>query len=330
MRPSRTRLLDPRVQPNSTHPIEMPTTFRKTGPNEKMLINRILRKIFVDDWIMKLVALLITLTLWMGVTGLRTPTTARLKSVALNLKVQNDVEVMSAPVAEVDLVVTGDKRKVDLLNPRDLVASLDLTSVEPGERTVQVTADNIRVELPTGVRLESVEPGIIPVTLERVLEKYVPVKVEVSGALPVGLEVYSATANPSAIRVRGPESVVRTVDSVTTEKVALKGRMDDFSVSEVALQAVNPKARLEDTVVGVQVKIGEKRVERQVSVPVSFDGKRRTAVITLYGPAAAFETLRPEDLGVEPSRDSNGDLSVTVMIPSSLKGTVEVRKRQIK
>lgn len=295
-----------------------------------MLVNRILKKIFVDDWILKLVALLITLTLWMGVTGLRTPTTARLKSVALNLKVQNDVEVMSAPVSEVDLVVTGDKRKVDLLNPRDLVASLDLTSVEPGERTVQVTADNIRVELPTGVRLESVEPGIIPVTLERVLEKYVPVKVEVSGSLPVGFEVYSTTANPSVIRVRGPESIVRTVDSVTTEKIALKGRQDDFSLSEVALQAVNPKARLEDIVVGVQVKIGEKRVEKQVSVPVTLDGKRRIALVTLYGPSASLETLKPEDLGVEPVKDSNGELGITVTVPSPLKGSVEVRKRQIK
>lgn len=295
-----------------------------------MLINRVLRKIFVDDWILKLVALLITLTLWMGVTGLRTPTTARLKSVALNLKVQNDIEVMSAPVAEVDLVVTGDKRKVDLLNPRDLVASLDLTSVEPGERTVQVTAENISVELPTGVRLESVEPGVIPVTLEKVLEKEVPVKVEVFGAIPPGMEVYSAIANPSTIRVRGPESIVRMVDAVTTEKVALKGRQDDFSVSEVALQAVNPKARLAETVVGVQVKIGEKRVEKQVSVPVTLEGKKRTAIITLYGPAASFETLKPEDLGVEPSRDSNGEPSVTVTVPNSLKGSVEVRKRQIK
>ena len=86
-----------------------------------------------------------------------------------------------APIEVVDLVVTGDKRKVDLLNPRDVVASLDLTTVQPGERQVQVTPSNISIDLPSGVRLESVEPGIIPVTLERVLEKEVLVKVETTG-----------------------------------------------------------------------------------------------------------------------------------------------------
>lgn len=308
----------------------MSLNFRKPGVKERMLINRLLRRVFLDDWILKLVALIITLTLWMGVTGLRTPTTARLKSVALNLKVQNDVEVMSAPVSEVDLVVTGDKRKVDLLNPRDLVASLDLTSVEPGERTVQITSYNIIVELPTGVRLESVEPGVIPVTLERVLEKEIPVRVETSGVPPSGFEVYSSIASPSTVKVRGPESVIRTIDSVSTEKVPLKGRQDDFSVADVVLQALNPKARLTESVVGVQVKLGERRTERQVSVPVTVEGRKRTALITLYGPSASFDALRPEDLELGISKDTNGEPALTVNVPSALRGSVEVRKKQLR
>lgn len=238
-----------------------------------MFVNRVIRKIFVDDWILKVVALIISLTLWMGVTGLRTPTTARLKSVALNLKVRNDFEIMSAPISEVDLVVTGDKRKVDLLNPRDLVASLDLSSVEAGERTVQVTADNISVELPTGVRLESVEPGVIPVTLERVVEKSIPVTVETSGTAPAGYEV-TAFANPATVKVRGPESLIRSIDSVSTEKVSLKGRQGDFSVSEVGIQALGPKVRLNEMVVGVQVKIAERKAEKPAPAPAS-DAKKR-------------------------------------------------------
>jgi hypothetical protein len=45
------------------------------------------------------------------VTGLRAPTTARFRSIPLNLRVSSDIEVTNSPVQEVDLVITGDKRR---------------------------------------------------------------------------------------------------------------------------------------------------------------------------------------------------------------------------
>lgn len=294
------------------------------------LPGRLVQRIFVNDWQLKLVAAIITFALWTGVTGLKTPTTARLKGVALILNVRNDTEVMSAPVEFVDLVVTGDKRKVDLLNPRDLVASLDLSSVEPGERTVQITTSNISVELPTGVRLESVEPGVVPITLERVLEREVPVKVETTGLLPNGLELYSAVSDPAAVRVRGPESVVRQLESVSTDKVSVRGKQDDFSVGTVGLQTVNSKARVANTVVSVKVVIGEKRTERQISVPVTVDGRRRSATLTLYGPAEAFSQLRAEDVEVRVDTAKDGSMTLDVSLPQRFRDSVEVRKSLLK
>ena len=119
-------------------------------------------------------ALVITFALWLGVTGLRAPTTARLKNVTLNLRVSNSIEVTNSPVQEVDLVVTGDKHKIDQINPRDLVASLDLTEVQAGDRTVQITPENVNVELPTGVKLEEVQPNKIAIKLEAVMEREIP------------------------------------------------------------------------------------------------------------------------------------------------------------
>lgn len=309
----------------------MPNSFNtsqiaKRGNVAKRLVHRL----FINDWQLKLVAAIVTAALWMGVTGLKTPTTARLKGVALILNVQNDTEVMSAPVEFVDLVVTGDKRKVDLLNPRDLVASLDLSSIEPGERTVQITTSNVSVELPTGVRLESIEPGIVPITLERVLEREVPVKVETTGSLASGLEVYTAVSDPSTVKVRGPESVIRQLEFVSTEKVSIRNKQDDFSVGTIGLQAVNPKARFENTVVSVRVVIGAKRSERQISVPVTVEGRRRTAVLTVYAPVEVFSELNPEDLKVSVEKGSDGEPSIQVTVPSRFRDSVEVTKKALK
>ena len=294
------------------------------------LPRRFIQRVFVNDWQLKVVAAIITFALWTGVTGLKTPTTARLKGVALILNVQNDTEVMSAPVEFVDLVVTGDKRKVDLLNPRDLVASLDLSSLEPGERTVQINTSNISVELPTGVRLESIEPGVVPITLERVLEREVPVKVETAGLLSNGLEVYSAVSDPGTVRVRGPESVVRQLESVGTEKINIKGKQDAFTIPAIGLQNVNPKARLASTVVSVKVVIGQRRTERQISVPVTVDGRRRTALLTVYAPAEILPNLKPEEFDIKSSADENGTPTLIVKVPSAYKDSVEILKKSIK
>lgn len=284
------------------------------------------KKVFIDDWVMKLVALVIAITLWFGVSGLRTNTTARLKSVALNIKLQNDMELTSASLAEVDLFVTGDKRKVDPLNPRDLVASLDLTGMSPGERIVQLTPSNVVVDLPTGVSLDSVEPTQIPVKLERIIIKDLPVEPSFIGSPDNGLEFYSFETTPKTVRVRGPEGILDGLTRLSSEKIDLRDRTETFSINQLNLTNDNQRVRLLAASVNLKVTIGPKRVMRSFEVLASIKGRNRTVVVTLYGPAKELTGLSPQDL-----RLVNADPeSLEVAIPQNLKASVEVRKINIR
>lgn len=282
----------------------------------------LLRKIFIDDWVMKLVALFIAVTLWFGVSGLRTNTTARLKSVALNIKLQNDMELTSASLAEIDLFVTGDKRKVDPLNPRDLVASLDLTQMSPGERVVQLTPSNVLVDLPAGVSLDSVEPTQIPVKLERIITKDLPVEPKLSGVPGNGLEFYSFETNPRTVRVRGPEGVVASLKSLSTEPVDLDDRTDSFSVNQLNLANENQRVRLLAASVNLKVTIGPKRVLRTFEIVTDWKGRQRSLSVTLYGPSSEFEDLDPDSLRVIETESGSPE----VVLPGNLKASVEVRR----
>ena len=104
---------------------------------------RLFQRIFLDDWVVKALALAITFALWLGVTGLRTPTRERLRNISLAVRVSNDIEITNSPVQEVDLVVTGDKRKIDQIKREDLIVSLDLTDAQPGDRTVKISPENV-------------------------------------------------------------------------------------------------------------------------------------------------------------------------------------------
>lgn len=284
------------------------------------------RRVFLEDWLIKMVALFITITLWLGVTGLRAPTTARLRSIPLNVRVSNDMEVTNSPVQEVDLVITGDKRKIEQLNPRDLVVSLDLIDVPEGDRTVQITAENVNVELPTGVKLEEVQPNKIAVKLEKVEEREITVKAETEGSVAENYEVYSATVLPAKIRVRGPQSFVKSLDSISTEKINLENQREDFITRQVALNVVNPKITVLDTVVDVSFHIGEKRIERVFTIPVGGENENKKATVILYGGRTILESIKANDLRVELVKNESGEYLPNLILPAEIQGNVEIRK----
>jgi len=298
----------------------------KFFPNEERQISfrRLLRRIFLEDWMTKAIALLITVALWLGVTGLRAPTTSRVKKVPLILHFSNDIEATNSPVQEVELMLTGDKRRIDQIVLRgDLIVSLDLTDVPAGERTVQLTPENVLVELPTGVRLEEIQPSRIAVKLEAVEEREVAVRAETEGAIAENYEIYNRVISPTKVRVRGPESFIKSLDFVSTEKISLENRQEDFTVRQVALNA-KPKITFLDTVVDVSFRIGEKRVERMFTVPIQ--GETKSASVVLYGGRSVLESLKTEDLQVETVKTETGESFLKVNLPFEIRDRVEIRK----
>ncbi|PYS99294.1 MAG: hypothetical protein DMF63_11765 [Acidobacteria bacterium] len=290
-------------------------------------LKQILRKIFLEDWVMKLVALAITLALWLGVTGLSTPTTQRLTSVPLSLRFSNNIEITNSPIQEVDLVVTGDKRRLAQINKNDLIVSMDISDVMPGDRVINLTPETVGVSLPTGVKLDEIQPRQVPVRIEAVEEKEITVKAETYGEVPEGYEIYSETITPSKIRVRGPSNFIRSLSSVPTGRIDLSNRTSDFTEKQVPVSVANPKAAVLETVVDVGFRIGEKRVERVYSVAV--EGGRR-ATVMLFGGRSVFENVRTENLHVEISKNAAGIDEPRLTLPPALDGKVEVRSVKIR
>lgn len=290
-------------------------------------LKHILKKIFLEDWVMKLVALAITLALWLGVTGLSTPTTQRLTSVSLTLRFSNNIEVTNSPIQEVDLVVTGDKRKLAQIKKEDLVVSMDISDVLPGDRVINLTPETVAVSLPTGVKLDEIQPSRIAVRIESVEEKEIAVKAETMGELPEGYEVYSETITPPKIRVRGPANFIRSLSFVSTERIDMTNRVEDFTAKQIPVSVANPKATVVETVVDVAFRIGEKRVERVYSVPV--EGGRRASVV-LFGGKSLFENVHTENLHIEMIKNDAGDDVPRVILPPALDGKVEVRSVKVR
>lgn len=298
---------------------------KKTG---LLFFRHILSKVFLEDWLTKLVALAITLALWIGVTGLSTPTTRRMADIPLTLSYSNKTEITNSPIQAVSIVISGDKRKINQITEAGLVVSLDLSDVQPGDRVIQLSPENVSIDLPLGVRLQEIQPSRIAVRLEAVEEKEVAVKVETQGDVPDGFEVYSETATPGKVRVRGPSSYIRSLTSVSTDKIDIGGKATDFIARQTPISLSNPKATTLESVVDVMFKIGEQRVERSFQVPISDGGGKRLPVV-LYGPTSMISAIKPGELTTEKRRDPSGAEYLYPVLPKDLEGKIEIRKPKV-
>lgn len=290
----------------------------------KLVAKHLIRKIFFEDWALKLIALVITFGLWFGVTGLSTPTTKRL-TVPLQLSIASNAQVTNVPQADVEIEISGDKRKIEQLSRGELTASVDLTESPTGDRVVLLTPETVYVPLPQGIKLVGVLPGRIGVNLESVMENDVEVRVVTAGRPAEGFEVYSSSPLPPRIVIRGPASVVKLIDHVEAGKVDISGKKDEFTARQVPVTSPDPKAAVLNTVVDIYFRIGEKRMERTFSLPVSGQSVR-SANFTVYGPRSLLQKTKAEMLSV--TIDAAGEPRVT--LPPELQDLAEVRNLTIK
>ncbi len=146
------------------------------------------------------------------------------------------------------------------------------------------------------------------------------------GAPETGFEVYGEpTTLPQKVKVRGPASIVNAIDQLLTDKIPLKGRREDFTARQIPVTVANNKVTIYNTVVDVFVRIGEKRAERQISIPIPGQpGKVATAI--LYGPKTALAKIKPSDIKVDVVRDENG-----IDVPKfELPPEIEIREPRIR
>jgi YbbR domain-containing protein len=228
-------------------------------PRSPTAPERWLRKLFLEDWGLKLLALAITVVLWLAVTGQNQPVTLRVSGVQLTFLRPAGLEISNEPPATVDVVLTGSKDKLDRIGPRDLMATVDLSDQKAGERVVKLSLDRIKMDLLEDVKIQGFHPATISIRLEPVIEVPLEVEVKFEGKLPEGYEVVSVSASPAKVRLRGPADRLNTLRKATTETVWLDGKKESFDLSHVELNITDPKIEVLDPTVDVHVEVAEKK-----------------------------------------------------------------------
>ena len=286
---------------------------------------KLLRRIFIEDWSLKILSLAIAIVLWMLVTGQNQPVTAHV-NVQLNFIRPPALEISNDPPRTVDVMLTGSRNKLDDLTSLDLVATIDISDQRSGERVLRL-ADKAQIILPQGIKVDGFQPSAIPIRLEEIVERQVGVDPKLEGKPADGFEVYSVFPNKGSVAVRGPASRVNALQKVATESIWLAGHKESFTATNVALDVADPKVDLLEPMVNVAVEIGERRVEKTFSnVAVTTEGGDKvqpaTTSVTLLGVASFLDSLKPEELKLVLEGNA---LEPRLDLPDALKGKVVLK-----
>jgi YbbR domain-containing protein len=282
---------------------------------------KLLRRIFVEDWSLKLLSLAIAIVLWLLVTGQNQPVTAHV-NVQLNFIRPQALEISNDPPRTVDVMLTGSRNKLDDLTALDLVATVDISDQRAGERVLRL-ADKALITLPQGIKVDGFQPSAIPIRLEEIVDRQIQVEPKLEGKPDEGFEVYSVYPNKGSVTVRGPASRVNALQKIPTESVWLAGHKESFTARNVALDVPDPKVDLLEPMINVAVEIGERRIEKTLSgvaVTTEDGGKVQPATtsVTLLGVTSFLQPLKPEEVRIV----LNENLEPRLELPDVLKGKV--------
>jgi YbbR domain-containing protein len=191
----------------------------------------------------KLLSLALAVGLWLAVAS--DPVTEVAVEVPIEFRnIPENLEISTESIPRAEIRVRGPQRVVRRLQPADIYAEIELGGMKPGERTFDLTAQ--QVHKPRSLEVEQVIPNQFHLTFDTRLTRQVPVRPRAFGNFAAGYQIGRIDADPPTITISGPNKRVAAVEGAITDAIDASGTMDQATfvrhayVSDPLVQVMNP------------------------------------------------------------------------------------------
>jgi len=219
------------------------------------------------------------------------------------------IAVSNIPVLEARL--KGPTRVLKALKDSQLSYQIDLSTAKPGPLYIKISSEMIKV--PRRVSVLEIDPASFRITIEKRIEKIVPIVADLNKDPAPGYIISRVAAAPSMVRLTGPMSVLDKISAVRTTPVDVGGLTETIK-KKVALNLNhNPHVQaIGDSLVEVEIVVKEKIVEKWLDVAIQATGNNYRYVITpdrieilIRGPLNTLKKLA-QDNGIQVYVDLKG------------------------
>ncbi len=245
----------------------------------------------------------------------------RVVDVGVTLRVPPDSAnriLVSQSATKVRLTLRGSRTVLDDIHTDDL-GTLQVDAHGGTEKQLNLNSEMVHA-LPPGVRVEEIDPPAIDLRWEDEIVRDVPVEVSVVGSPANGYVVKGVpTADPKAVRIRGPKSEVLTLQHARADAFDVTGLSEGTYSRELAVDKRGGLAYGSLSEVKATIEIARELVERpftKLPVVVIGPAKARTnpaeVDVRLTCPPEILRALRPEQVVPQvevTSKDPNGALA---------------------
>lgn len=182
-----------------------------------------LRRRVLHDIGLKLISLGLAVGLWVAVK--REP----VSEVAIDVPIEfhnipENLEISTENIPRAEIRVRGPERIVRQLQSSDVHAEIELSGLRPGERTFDLTAQ--QVHKPKELEVVQVVPSQFHLVFDVRLSRRVEVHPRVVGSFAAGYGLGHIEVEPSTITISGPQKRVEAVQAAITDPVDVSGTMD--------------------------------------------------------------------------------------------------------
>jgi YbbR domain-containing protein len=180
-----------------------------------------LRRWVLHNFWLKVLSLLIATGLWLAISP-----DQELAEVAVRVPIEFQhvpahLEISSITIPDAQIRVRGPERLIRNLRSTDIHAELELGDVKPGERTFDLTAQQIRLD--RELHVVQVVPGQVHLAFDMRLTREVEIHARVTGNFVQGEQIGRVLVEPETVTITGPRHHVETVDAATTDPVDASG-----------------------------------------------------------------------------------------------------------
>ncbi|HHT9126188.1 MAG TPA: CdaR family protein [Candidatus Brocadiia bacterium] len=190
------------------------------------------RKFFLGNIRVKLMALAMAVALWLYATGRHTGELA--EDIPLVISTPPGFTMLNEATNTVTIKVRGPQSLIDnlssMIKNRKVQATHNIAAYEKDvgdqvNETILLDKDNLN--LPEGIRLDSITPSKIEVILGKLQKKYLKVRLKKEGEPALGYKITSEFVYPSDVIVSGPSGALSVATEIDTTPINVNGITTD-------------------------------------------------------------------------------------------------------
>ncbi len=181
------------------------------------------KRYVIHNFSLKFLSLMLATGLWFLIARDEQPAEVAIRAPIVFQHVPDQLEISTESIPEAQIRVRGPERMIRQLKTNEVQAEIDLTGVKSGERTFDLTSQQVRH--PRDVEIKQVVPSQLHLAFDTRSTRQVEIRPRVTGNFATGEQIVKVDTDPPRITITGPRHHVEKIDAATTDPIDATGTL---------------------------------------------------------------------------------------------------------